>query len=991
MNAYLDLAMGVQAVRRSVEREVGGLGGATGVAAVPYPHQLANVQRILTDTRIRHLIADEVGLGKTIQALMVLNALRIQSPDHRTLILVPENLAPQWWKECRARGHIVPVDEPPPEEGTGAHVRLVYYEQLGSALEIDPNLYDLLIVDEIQRLQATARQRIADTAGDFRQLLLLSATPRLDDVEAYRQLLATLEPERMAMAARSSEQPEQTLRDRERLAAELLRQGSAGRWEEAGFPAPPERERAAAVATTYSTVRRVTQTRRRDFPDLLPQRELNRVPVEPTDDEVRRQEQVWNYIGFAKANSASVDLARLGQVAIRSPRALSERINILRGRDQRDPHGYLKAAMDHLDPANGDSRLEALIDLLAGIWANDPEEPILIVAEDNPTVDYLERQVPLYLPEIGPRGARRPLSLAVKRNRDSAATASFIDLVDEYETALGGFVDGEQQLLIAANIAQVGLNLQHARKLIFFSIPWSPTEVEQWIGRLDRLGSAALLEASGERTIDIYALYQRGQVDERVVSVLDEFAVFKRSIRLDGEEIRLVAGHIEDAALDPHSVSWEKLTAEARDFSRDDDEDNPLETPLSPHLPWSALHARKLAAYYEQSGVIEPVIGRTRSRRAVLRSEAGLRGWMRLMNRADQIRLWGKRDPDDPDFTFRLMHYPRPAFAAAVPDPRFLLPGLEPKEAQRYAYLDSRHCLQWPPVETVNLPENSNTPLEFLDHGNPVHEGLLANWSSIGKLAPSCQHVSFPPGHPLAAPEAAGAYLVAVATWVAGRDHFQDFDAGPLIARVAETQVKQEQKPFLDAIKLIDDALRADRRWLTSLFTPRLDILAARLRDGAWELVDEATANALFTPWLADAGGRELQLALGRKGKLTEELKASAGAGGRILAAEQAKRHQRTLTECAHFNVLLAARRYQATVEADDLVRIRQAELDDAASLEQSEQGFARSRYRMLRNRRDAAIVVRDARLARLDGIAANVATARFQDYRTAILLVGQD
>lgn len=92
---FIDLCLGIQAVRRTVEREIAGLGGATGVAAVPYPHQLANVQRILTDSRIRHLIADEVGLGKTVQTLMVLNALRLQNPRHRALILVPgESSAP---------------------------------------------------------------------------------------------------------------------------------------------------------------------------------------------------------------------------------------------------------------------------------------------------------------------------------------------------------------------------------------------------------------------------------------------------------------------------------------------------------------------------------------------------------------------------------------------------------------------------------------------------------------------------------------------------------------------------------------------------------------------------------------------------------------------------------------------------------------------------------------------------------------------------------
>ena len=87
---FIDLCLGIQGARRAVEREVAGFGGALGVAAVPYPHQLANVQRVLTDSRIRHLMADEVGLGKTVQALMILNSLRIQNPNHRALILVPE-------------------------------------------------------------------------------------------------------------------------------------------------------------------------------------------------------------------------------------------------------------------------------------------------------------------------------------------------------------------------------------------------------------------------------------------------------------------------------------------------------------------------------------------------------------------------------------------------------------------------------------------------------------------------------------------------------------------------------------------------------------------------------------------------------------------------------------------------------------------------------------------------------------------------------------
>jgi ATP-dependent helicase HepA len=985
---FIDLCLGIQAVRRTVEREIAGLGGATGVAAVPYPHQLANVQRILTDSRIRHLIADEVGLGKTVQTLMVLNALRLQNPRHRALILVPENLAPQWLLECQTRGHFTPLNYAPPEEETGAHVRLVYYEQLQSITEIDPNVYDLLIVDEIQRLQSNVRQRVADVAGDFRQLLLLSATPKLEDVEAFRQLLAILEPDRIALAARASDTPEMNLREREAAVAALVGVGTPEQWASLGVAPPPERAQPATLATTYSVLRRVTHTRRRDYPDLLPQRVLYRIAIEPTSDEVARQEQVWQFIGHADRVGDSTDLARLGQVALRSPRALSERINILRGRDQRDPQGFLQAATKHLELANGDSRLEALIDLVVEIWNDNPEEAVLVVAEDNPTVDYLERMIPQFLPEIGPRGQRRALSLAVKRNRDAAATSDLVDLFDEYDESLGRFVDGDDQLLVAADVAQVGLNLQHARKLIFFSMPWSPAAVEQWIGRLDRLGSAALADQPGERTIDIYAIYQRGQVDERVVTVLDDFAVFRRSIRLDGDEINVVSQHIVDAALTPHSVNWKTLSQEARTIASDDGD--ALVTPLSAALPWRADQARALADYFDRVGALGPMLETSRAQRAIIRIETGLRGWMRLIGRADGLRLWKGEDPDEPNRRFRLLHYYRPRFSQGRIEPRFPLPGLDPHDGQRYAYLDDRRALESPPVPTVFVDDNPATPLNFLDHGDPVHDALVSEWRKIGKAAPTCLKVRVPEGHDLANDAGRGAYLAAILTWVPGQLHLGELDRADILARFQEARTRQEQKPLFDAIQQMEEDLRADRRWLNSLFASRLDILAARFEKGNWSLVDVSVAEALFTPWCLNARGKDLALATGQQVPLASDLKAARNAGVNLLLLEHAKRHQRSLSEREDLAQKIATRRYMISAEAEDLIAHRQALLDDAHAqgLETSEQGFARSRFRAIRNAHDMAVHARNARLARLDGQAGALQQPAFSEYKLVMLTI---
>lgn len=983
---YIDLCLGVQAVRRRIEREVAGLGGATGVAAAPYPHQLANVQRILSDCRIRHLIADEVGLGKTVQTLMILNALRLQNPRHRALILVPDNIAPQWLIECQTRGHFTPLGRAPEDEESGAHVRLAYYDQLGSVTEIDPNVYDLLVVDELHRLQANARQRIADVAGSFRQLLLLSATPKFDDAEAFRQLLTILEPERMTLAARTSDAPEALLREREAKAAELLKQGSSADWGGASFMPPPEGAQASTLAVTHSILRRVTHSNRRDYPDLLPQRVLHRIAIEPTADEVARQHLIWQFIGHVDRNSASTDLARLGQVALRSPRALSERINILRGRDQRDPQGFLAAAIKHLEVANGDSRIEATVDLLVDIWNNDPEEAVLIVAEDNPTVDYLERMIPQFLPAIGPRGKRRPLSLTVNRNRDASATSDLVDLFEEYDDGIGGFVDGDDQLLIAADVAQVGLNLQHARKLIFFSMPWSPLAVEQWIGRLDRLGSAALADQPGERTIDIYAIYQRGQVDERVVSVLDDFAIFRRSIRLDGDEINVVSQHIVDAALTPHTVNWRALSQEAREIAKDDGD--ALMTPLSAALPWSAERARSLANHFDQKGALGPMLEHSSARRAIVRIETGLRGWMRLIGRANGLRLWKGKDPDEPARTFRMLHYYRSAYATGPAEPRFPLPGLDPHDGQRYAYLDSRRSLESPPIPTVYLGENSATPLNFLDHGDPLHDALVSEWNKIGKAAPSCLKVRLPEGHVLATETGRGTYLLAILSWVPGDHHFTDLDRSQILQLLQDSRTRQEQKPFLDAIQVMEEDLRADRRWLNSLFTARLDVLAARHERGEWSLADKEVADALFTPWDVSARGEKIVLASGQRVPLAPEIKAVQGAGSAILLQEFAKRHQQSLGECPDLKLFIATRRYVIASEANDLISARQALLDDATAqgMETSEQGFARSRFRAVRNARDMAIHARDVRLARIDGLAATLAEPRYEEYKFMVM-----
>ncbi|MCK6531292.1 SNF2-related protein, partial [Myxococcota bacterium] len=168
-DALLKLIFGTQALRRLVERESVELFGALGVAARRLPHQLGNVQRALTAPRVRHLLADEVGLGKTVQALMVLNALQAQTKGRlRALILVPDALVAQWREELITRAHQAPVGRDRESEDNDddggwrdRRVRLAWPRGGITAAEIHPDRFDLLIVDEVKELPASLQERIA--------------------------------------------------------------------------------------------------------------------------------------------------------------------------------------------------------------------------------------------------------------------------------------------------------------------------------------------------------------------------------------------------------------------------------------------------------------------------------------------------------------------------------------------------------------------------------------------------------------------------------------------------------------------------------------------------------------------------------------------------------------------------------------------------------------------------------------------------------------
>jgi ATP-dependent helicase HepA len=165
-----------------------GLTGLTSASVDLVAHQADAVRRVLTDPLQRYLLADEVGLGKTIEAGAVIRQLLIDEPSRRVLVSVPATLLAQWRHELLAKFDLDPeVDE---------RVRLISHPELASVHESP----DLLIIDEAHRIDPHLPDavRITRLVERTPKLLLLSATPILGQEQTLLDLLRWLDPGRWA-------------------------------------------------------------------------------------------------------------------------------------------------------------------------------------------------------------------------------------------------------------------------------------------------------------------------------------------------------------------------------------------------------------------------------------------------------------------------------------------------------------------------------------------------------------------------------------------------------------------------------------------------------------------------------------------------------------------------------------------------------------------------------------------------------------------------
>ncbi|MET3962796.1 ATP-dependent helicase HepA [Marmoricola sp. OAE513] len=473
--------------------------GLSGVVSAPvslYHHQIDTVARVLADPVIRYLLADEVGLGKTIEAGLVIRQVMIDDPDAEVLVLVPDSLVGQWRSELHGRLALGPALE-------DQRLVVMSHEQLGHQWNLDH--VALVVIDEAHNLL----DRILDGSAthqallDAPALLALSATPMRGDLGVFRRLLALVDP--VAFGSITEESFLQRLNERERSAGELqlLNSRRASARQKRGVVdsllemfagdlnivelaaacadvednlAPAWTELAEYIRETYRLSRRMIRHRREgDLTDGYAVAGRKPTYVELHDAARADADEFLDLLRFELEAGRHEDLyAQAVLHALAGPRAL---LTFLRDRAALPAHSpkappeavraLFESTAAHLEIAGIDARIDAAIAIAQERVGRGCK--VVVSSSFAAIAHAFEERI---LEEIDEFSVFHHYSDMHAHVRDNA--------VADFLNAASGVV------LVADRSMEEGRNLQEAEVLINLDLPLDASRLDQRIGRLDR-------------------------------------------------------------------------------------------------------------------------------------------------------------------------------------------------------------------------------------------------------------------------------------------------------------------------------------------------------------------------------------------------------------------------------------------------------------------------------------------------------------------------
>ena len=543
-------------------------------------HQVDVVRRVLNDPIQRYLLADEVGLGKTIEACAIVKQALSDDSTERVVIIVPSTLIGQWERELSWRFFLGPSEE---------RLRVISHEDIYS---VDPLEVDTLVIDEAQSLisdspeAGTAYEALRQISHQAQRLLLISATPVLGNEKVLLALLHLLDPlayklhdegdfaqklerrqeyGRLLLTIRLDQNPvflRISLRQlKELVAGDEFVSSLVARIEQALDDQDSDSISANVnvlhrhIADTYRLHHRLIRTRRRD---LSNKESLSRVALTPMleEDEDERSPQMVDALDQWRRLSLDALATKCDGLAEDFERDMIQRYQRL--------HEALGTSVE----ACGEELEFQLRAMESGHF--------LTFLEDAPALDYALSIVdePFETTRVGfavtvIAGALRKIATKVRLPRlvafgssttfvQSVATQLCTERVAEVfcvtEDSNGddaiGAVDGfftcpGPAVICCDRQGEEGLNMQYAHGIVHLDLPLAPSRIEQRIGRLDRFGRGLL----ADRTIHHWIVspfadyFHPWEAWFRLL--LDDFRVFEHSI----SEVQFLLDDIQQAAV----------------------------------------------------------------------------------------------------------------------------------------------------------------------------------------------------------------------------------------------------------------------------------------------------------------------------------------------------------------------------------------------------------------------------------------------------------
>ena len=516
----------------------GGFLSSLASGIIPLPHQLHVLNRAMETNNIRYILADEVGLGKTIEAGMIIRELKSRGLVSRILVVCPTGLVTQWASEMQEKFHekfqvilpsdydtirrltdnddvygqfdqvISPMDSIKPiEKHAGWSEEKVEKYNEERIYSIINSGWDLIIIDEAHRVAGSsgevARYKLGNLLAQASPyLLLLSATPHNGKTEPFLRLIRMLDADAFPNAKSIV---------REQVAPFLIR---------------TEKREAIDNNGNLLFKNRITHlvTISWDERNNL-QREL--------------YEMVSSYVAKTynkalrnrKKNMCLIFLLIIMQRMVTSSTAairqsLERRLNVLL--EQRTCVGNLREEdLDELNIEDGvedaleaisldmeleieelkqiislakqaqfqnqDAKVEPLLNEIDAILSEDRTQKVIIFTEFVATQTYLQELL-----------VNRGYTVTILNGGMS---------IDERNAAMQEFKTSTS-IFISTDAGGEGLNLQFANIIINYDLPWNPMKIEQRCGRVDRIGQ--------QRDVHIYNFIVGETVENRVREVLEE-------------------------------------------------------------------------------------------------------------------------------------------------------------------------------------------------------------------------------------------------------------------------------------------------------------------------------------------------------------------------------------------------------------------------------------------------------------------------------------